>query len=131
MAWWRRSGPDLSGFNREGLLHQETAGGTITYRHYRAPGRYSSWAKEPRRWTVILTQRRFTVLGPHGPVVNVPWTDHRFATLDIRLDGEKLLIVADVSKFGADASGYVEVRAKCADSAALLGMIRLLQRHVG
>jgi hypothetical protein len=127
---WRRSGPDLSEFAREGLLHQETARGTITYRHYSAPGRRSSWAKESRRWTVVLTQRRFVVLGRHGRVVDVAWTDRRFATLDIGLDGAKLLVVVDVARFSADSTGHVEVRVACADPAALLRMIRSLQRHV-
>ncbi|WP_141566371.1 hypothetical protein [Pseudonocardia sp. N23] len=126
MAFWRRSGrgPDLHEWEREGILHQETVGGTITYRRFRAPGRYSSWAKEAQRWTVVVTRWRFSVLTGRGvPMVDVPWNDRRFDALDISLDGEKLLVVADVARFRTDSTGTIEVRAKCADAAGLLQLI--------
>lgn len=123
MVLWRRRAPDVSDLEAEGLLHCETVAGTLTYRHYRAPGRYSSWKREPARWTVALTRYRLVVRRDIGPMVNVPWSDARVRTLRVAVDGPDLLIAADASAFHADSSGTVETRARVADPAAVVAKI--------
>jgi hypothetical protein len=128
VAFWRRRGaPDVSDLEAEGLLHCEIVPGSVTYRHYRAPGRYSSWKKEPARWTVAVTRRRLVVRRDSGPMVNVPWADARIRTLRIAVDGPDLLVGADASAFRADSSGTVETRARVGDPAAVVALIERMR----
>jgi hypothetical protein len=114
-------------YAEEGVLHHEVARGSLTYRRFSAPGRYSSWAREPARWTVVITKVRLLVTRRGYPMVNVAWTDRRIQSLECLVDKKKLVIRADVARFHADWRGTIEVRARCADPDAVLMKIERIR----
>jgi hypothetical protein len=118
---------DLAEFEREGLLHHEVARGSITYRNFRGYGRYSSWAREAARWTIVVTNRRLTVSRRGHPMVSVPWGDDRIATLGCTVDGDRLVIRADAAHLSDRATGTIEVRARCANPASVLALIESMR----
>jgi hypothetical protein len=110
----------------EGIVHREDGlRGSITYRHYRAPGERSNWSKEAIRASLVVTRRRLGVFVRSRPFVNVAFDDPRFARLDLRVDGASLTIeVDDASVFNDRASGQITTRVRCADPTAALATIR-------
>lgn len=113
----------------EGVLFAETARGSIVYRHYRGPGRRSSYAKELVRWTTVVTHYRLLVRRGNAPMINVPWTEPRIGALDVAVHGGSVAIRFDTSVFRDDASGIIEVRVHTADPAALVRLIETMRRH--
>lgn len=110
----------------EGIIHREDGLlGSVTYRHYRAPGERSNWSKEAIRASFVVTRRRLGVFVRSRPFVNVAFDDPRFSRLDLRIDGASLTIqVDDASIFNHRASGQITTRVRCADPAAALATIR-------
>ncbi|ANY07754.1 hypothetical protein [Pseudonocardia sp. HH130630-07] len=119
----------MSDLRGEGVVFCETVSGSLTYRHYRSPGRYTSWSRQPVRWTVALTRRRLVVRRAQGPMVNVGWGDPRIATLTVGVDGADLLIAADVHEFHADSTGTVKTRSRVADPAAVVALVEQMRHH--
>jgi hypothetical protein len=101
--------------------------GSITYRHYRAPGERSNWRKEAIHAALVVTHQRLGVFLLSRPIVNVAFDDPRFASLDLRVEEARLAIDADASTFNPQASGQITVRPRSADPAAALATIR--SRH--
>ena len=66
--------------------------GSITYRHYRAPGERSNWSKEAIRAALVVTDRRLGVFARSRPIVNVAFDDARFTYLDLRVEHASLAI---------------------------------------
>lgn len=116
----------LGELESEGIVHREDGlRGSITYRHYRAPGERSNWSKEAIRASFVVTRRRVGVYVRGRPFVNVAFDDPRFSRLDLRVDGASLTIeVADASIFNDRASGRITTRVRCTDPAAALATIR-------
>jgi hypothetical protein len=80
----------------EGIIHREDGlRGSITYRHYRAPGQRSNWSKEAIRASFVVTRQRLGVFVRGRPFVNVAFDDPRFSRLDLRVDGASLTIDVD------------------------------------
>ena len=117
----------------EGIVHREDGlRGSVTYRHYRAPGRRSNWSKEAMRASFVVTRRRLGVYVRSRPMVDVAFDDPRFARLDLRVDGRHLTIdLDDASVFNDRASGQITTRVRCADPAAALATIRAQQYRRG
>jgi hypothetical protein len=109
----------------EGVLHHEDGlRGSITYRHYRRPGEYSSWSKEAIRASFVVTRRRLGVFVRSRPFVNVSFDDPRFRGLDLHVDGANLAIGVDASLFDPQASGDITTKVRCANPPAALALIR-------
>jgi hypothetical protein len=109
----------------ERIVHREDGlRGSITYRHYRAPGERSNWSKEAIRAALVVTDRRLGVFARSRPIVNVAFDDARFAYLDLRVEHASLAIEVDASVFNDQASGQITVRLRCADPTAALATIR-------
>jgi hypothetical protein len=122
-----RGRPDPGEFATEGLLHLEEAGGTLTYRHYRAAGVRRSFEKELVHWTLVVTRQRLLVRSRKGPVVNVPWRDPRIGAVEVAVDEDKLLVRVDAGAFSPRRTGVVEVRVRCSDPARVLAAIEGLR----
>ena len=112
----------------ERVVHREDGlRGSITYRHYRAPGERSNWSKEAIRAALVVTDRRLGVFARSRPIVNVAFDDARFTYLDLRVEHASLAIEVDASVFDDQASGQITVRLRCADPTAALATIRTRQ----
>jgi hypothetical protein len=120
----RHSAPVGAEFEAEGLLHAETARGSVTYRNYHRPGKRTSLEKRAMGWLIALTRSRLVIRSGRNTYVDVPWRDPRITRLDCSLDGpDRLLIRFDAAVFRPDSGGTVEIRVRCADPAALLALL--------
>lgn len=108
---------------RETLLNQlkseeiiaadEGVKSTLTYKNFRAPGRYSNWK---RRWfagAVILTEKRLVLQQFSQPVINILLTDERFQKIKFSLETEDtLLFEFEPQLFLENSSGEIEWRCR-------------------
>lgn len=112
----------------EGIVHREEGlRGSVTYRHYRAPGRRSNWRKVGIRAALVVTDRRLGVFVRRRPIVDIAFDDPRFTTLELRAEDGSLMIGADASVLNDRASGQITVRLRCADPDVALAAIRSRQ----
>jgi hypothetical protein len=85
--------------------------GSITWRDYRAPGRYSSWRKKGVYVAIALTPRRLLVQRTGGKEIDVPFDHPGFAAIESSLDEpDRLCLAFDPAAFDPRASGRIEVR---------------------
>ncbi len=105
---------------REPLLNElksEGIGSTITYKNFRASGRYSNWK---RRWfsgAVALTEKRLVLQQYSKPLINLEWSDERFQTIKISLESEDtLLFEFEPNLFLENSSGQIEWRCRTAQA---------------
>lgn len=92
------------------VVADEGVPGSVTYRNFRAPGRYSSWGKQAFVGSVVVTNVRLVALKYGNFAVNVPFTDERIRHLQISVEGDRLLIAFDPKLFHDDWSGTIEYR---------------------
>jgi hypothetical protein len=93
------------------LLLEEGLGGSITYRHYKAPGQRARLKKVGIAGAVCVTDRRLLVWGARGKLVDVPFDDERFRSIAIEAEApDRVLFGWEASLFHDNRSGRVEVR---------------------
>jgi hypothetical protein len=100
------------------LVMDDAALATVTYRHYRAPGRRYGYRKLRMRVALVLTEHRLLVRGRGGPVVSVGWNEARAGGLTCSLDGDSLVVAFDAAALSADRSGQVEARIETSQAAS-------------
>ena len=107
-------------------LDQEEEGirGTVTYRHYRAPRRRSSWRRQWIRAALAITDRRLVVAVRGRPFVDVPWGDPRLREMDLSVEDGRLLIGFDPGLFDERSSGRIELRLRTVHPRLALEQIR-------
>lgn len=106
--------PFLSELKNEQIIaSDEGVKSSITYKNFRAPGRYSNWK---RRWfsgAVALTEKRLVLQQYSRPVINILLTDERFRRIKVSLeDQETLLFEFEPQLFLENSSGEIEWRAR-------------------
>lgn len=108
----RIPGPLLTRLKGEGvLLLDEGVRGSVTYRNFRAPGRYSHWKRQWYTSSVALTRVRLVALRRSLPIIDIPLTDARIRRLRLsREGGDTLLVAFDAALFHSDWSGIIEYR---------------------
>ena len=92
------------------VVADEGIPGSVTYRDFRSPGRYSSWRKQAFIGSVVVTNIRLVALMYSKFAVDVPFTDERIRRLQISRERDRLLIGFDASLFHDDWSGTIEYR---------------------
>jgi len=93
------------------VVSDEGISGSVTYRDFRAPGKYFSWRKQAFTGSVVVTNVRLVALMYANFAVNIPFTDERIRKLQISVEGaDGLLIVFDPSLFHDNWSGTIEYR---------------------
>ncbi len=117
--------------DQEGVvLKDEGIGGSVTFKKFRAPGRYHGWKRSWFSGSVVLTRRHFLAFKYSRPIIGVPWDSERFDELEVRLENDDTLCVTfDASAFEQDASGEVAVRLSTSLAPALLQQIERLRRR--
>ena len=99
------------------VLFEEDVKGSMTFRNFRSPGRYSNWRKVLITSLVVLTGKRLLALKGSSPIIDVPLTDERLRRMKFSVEGEKTLLVAfDANLFQPDWSGAIEYRFKTANA---------------
>lgn len=93
------------------IASDEGVRSTITYKNFRAPGRYSNWK---RRWLTgafALTEKRLILQKYSIPVINISLTDERFQEIAVSHEAEDtLLFEFEPSLFLENSTGKIEWR---------------------
>jgi len=115
----RKYAPALQG---EGIvLIDEGIGGSVTYKHFRAPGRRYGWKKSWFTGCLVLTGQTFAAFAWTRPLIRVPLEDKRLSELQCSVqDGGTLLIVFEASLFSDKRTGKVKVRFRTAKAKQFL-----------
>jgi hypothetical protein len=106
------------------VVSDEGVPGSVTYREFRAPGRYSSWRKQAFIGSVVVTDVRLVGLMYGRFVVDVPFTDERIRQLQIARERDRLLIAFDASLFHDDWAGTIEYRFQTSEPAEIIKWIQ-------
>jgi hypothetical protein len=98
--------------------------GTVTFRHYRAPGRRSNWRKVGMRGGVAVTRRRVVVTGAAGEGVDLAREDPRLAQIEVTAEEpDRLLVAYDASVLAARRAGRVEIRLRTPEAARIAALL--------
>jgi hypothetical protein len=102
--------------------------GSITWRDYRAPGRYSSWRKKGVYVAIALTPRRLLVQRTGGKEIDVPFDHPGFAAIEPSLDEpDRLCLAFDPAAFDPRASGRIEVRLSTPQAGRIVERLQMLR----
>ena len=97
------------------LLLEEGIGGSVTYKHFVAPGRRHSWKKSWFIGCLVLTEQTFAAFALMRPLIYIPLADKRLSALHCSVQKDDTLLVAyDASLFNEQWSGTVECRFRTA-----------------
>lgn len=104
--------PFLSELYGEGIIAlEEGVKSTITYKNFRAPGRYSNWK---RRWIaggLALTEKRLVLLQYSVPVISLALDDERLTKMNILCETrDTLLFTFEPALFLENSTGKIEWR---------------------
>src|ERR1041384_147743 len=106
------------------VVADEGVPATVTYRNFRAPGRYSSWRKQGFVGSVVVTNVRLVALKGGKFAVDVPFTDKRIRQLQISIERGRLVIALDASLFHDNWSGKIEYRFRTEQAADIIKWIQ-------
>jgi len=109
----------------EGILAlDEGIKGSITYRDFRAPGKYSAWRRQWFTGSLVLTQVRLVSLLSLSTAIDVPLTDERIRSMRFSVEGQDTLLVAfDPSLFHPGWSGTMEYRFRTTEAEAFVAKL--------
>jgi hypothetical protein len=115
-----------SAIEPEGIeILEEGLWGSITFRNYRAPGRYSSWKRSGILGSIALTSRRIVAYGFAQRLLDIPYDHPTFAAVAFALEGQgRLCATFEASAFHADRSGTIEVRLRTPQAARIIELLR-------
>jgi hypothetical protein len=118
--------PLLAQLKSEGiLLLDEGIRGSVTYRQFRAPGKYFRWKRQWYTASIALTKERVLALRHSRPIVNVPVADQRIRELRfLHEDRSTLLVAFDASLFHEDWSGAIEYRFRTPQAQDFVDVLR-------
>ena len=95
------------------VLLEEGIGGSITFRKFKAPGRYHSYKKSWFTGSIVITEKTFAAFAFMKPVIFVPLDHEKFSELKCNVEeGKTLFVKFDASTFHEKWSGTIECRFK-------------------
>ena len=103
---------------------EEGLGGSLTFRHFKAPGRRSNWRKQAIVAALVVTERRLAVYTPRAAARRRGVRQPRFGALDLDVDGPSVSITFDVARFHDDMTGELTVKVRPADPAGVIAALR-------
>jgi hypothetical protein len=118
----------MTALQSEGILAlDEGIKGSVTYRDFRAPGKYSAWRRQWFTGSIILTKVRLVSLQSLSQAIDVPVADERIRSLQISVEKEGTLLIAfDPALFHPDWSGTIEYRFRTTEAEAFVDKLREL-----
>ena len=103
------------------LLSDEGIGGSVTYRNYRAPGKYHGWRRNWFSGSLVMTRESLLAFRYSKPIIGLRWVDGQVGQLHFETDGDNSLSIGfDASVFSEESSGRVEVRFSTAKARSFL-----------
>jgi hypothetical protein len=114
--------PTLEG---EGIiLLDEGIGGSITFKKFKAPGRYHSWKRSWFTGSIVLSEQTFAAFALFKPLIYIPLDHVNFSELRCTIEGGKMLSVTyDASAFNEKWSGTIECRFKTPKAQMFLDLL--------
>lgn len=102
----------MSVIEHEGLIFMEEGlCGSITFKRFRAPGRYYSWKRNGFCGSIVLTEKHLLAFAYSKPTIGVAWEADEARKLKCFVqNGKKLCIEYEAGFFDPDSSGEVTVR---------------------
>ena len=112
----------------EGLIvFDEGVKSSVTYRDFRAPGKFFLLRRTAFVGCVALTKARLVALQNGKNAINVPLTDERLRRMNFAIDGEGVLTISfDASLFHPDWSGAIRYRFRTEVAQDLMNRLREL-----
>jgi hypothetical protein len=99
------------------ILLEEGLVGSVTYRRFRAPGKYSSWKREAAAGAIAITARRFVVWAGRFKHIDMPHGHPVRATIEVVADRpDRIRFSYDAGATNPSRSGRVEVRLRSAQA---------------
>jgi hypothetical protein len=116
----------MSPLKSEGILvFDEGIKGSITYRDFRAPGKYSSWRRQWFNGGIVLTQVRLVSLISLSQAIDVPLADERIRSMRFSVEKPGTLLIAfDPALFHPDWSGTMEYRFRTEEAEVFVEKLR-------
>ncbi|MFM9904114.1 MAG: hypothetical protein ACKVQJ_06020 [Pyrinomonadaceae bacterium] len=106
------------------VLSDEGLAGSVTYRNFRRPGKYSAYQSVGLVGSIVVTNERIAAYSGENPIIDVEFTDERLRQIAFSvLPNGSLLAAFDASLFHADWSGNIEYRFKTPMAAAIVERI--------
>jgi hypothetical protein len=107
------------------VLLEEELPGSVTYRNYRTPKRYSKLRRQGVMGSIALTDRRLLVWANHVKHVNMPHHDPLRAGVKVTVDQPDLVCVSyDAGAGDPSTSGQVEVRLRTTRASTIAWLSR-------
>ena len=104
---------------------EEELPGSVTYRDYRTPKRYSKLRKHGVMGSIALTDRRLLVWANHVTHVNVPYHDPLRAGIKVAVDQpDQICVSYDAAARDPNISGQVEVRLRTTRASTIAWLYR-------
>ncbi len=115
----------LSAIEHEGVVMlEEGVSGSVTFRSFRAPGKFFFRKRTWFTGSLVITEKRFAAFTYSRPIVNVTFDHERFRDLHCSLKDEKTLSVRfDAAAFNEKQSGEIECRFSTPDARQFLEQI--------
>ena len=116
---------------KEGVLFQEEGiGGSITFKNFRAPGKYYGFKRSWFSGSIVLTKKHFLAFKYSQPVIGVPWNEPRAKKLNCFVKDNNLLCIEfEASTFNQNQSGNIQVRFSSSRSNEILTIIEQKTNH--
>ena len=112
-------------------LMDEGLKGSVTYKNFKAPGKYFSWKKQWYITSIITTNKRIIGLRGRKFIINIPFADVRIKEVNFSLDEANNLIVSfDPSLFNDDCSGQVEYKFASEQAKNIVDKLSDIQRNL-
>lgn len=101
-----------SQINREGIvLQEEGIGGSVTFKKFRAPGKYYGWKRNWFSGSIVLTQENFLAFQFTKQIIGVSWNNEKINCLNCFLENENTFCVEfDAANFNENWSGNITVK---------------------
>lgn len=104
--------PVISRLKSQGIItSDEGIKVTITYKNFRAPGRYSNWKRRWMTGAVALTEKRLILQQYSQPVINILLNEERLKKIKVSREAENVLLLEfSPELFLEFSSGEIEWR---------------------
>ncbi len=95
--------------NEQIIASDEGVKSKLTYKNFRARGRYTNWKRTWLAGAIILTDKRLVLQTYSNPSVNIELADERFRQIKVSLETEDtLLFEFEPQLFLENSSGEIE-----------------------
>lgn len=95
--------------NEQIIASDEGLKSKLTYKNFRARGRYTNWKRTWLAGAIILTDKRLVLQTYSNPAINIELADERFRQIKVSLEAEdNLLFEFEPHLFLENSSGEIE-----------------------